>query len=224
MLKFLPLLIFVYPFVKWALAVQYPDILKRFEGRRAARALEAEWGKGRKDEKVSEIARTLLKANRLRAVFRVLEGDPINAVALPHGRIFVWRGLLDLAEDDPDMLAGVLAHELGHLSKEHYLRSTRRLILAQFALGMFGGGWFGTSVKQIAWRIMTSGFSKAQEEEADEAAVKILVKAGYDPGGLARLFDVLAAKDRKGSFLGTHPAPKARAQRVRNRIAKTGIA
>ena len=160
-----------------------------------------------------------MRANGLRAVFRVLDGEPVNAVALPHGRIFVWEGLLRFAAEDEAMLAGVLAHELGHLAKEHYLAGVRRAAIFQFVLGMWGGGWFRSMMRNMGSQIVARGFDRLQEEEADDAAVRYLVKAGYDPAGLARLFEALARSGGKGGgFLGTHPAPLARARRILARL------
>jgi predicted Zn-dependent protease len=216
MLKLLIPLLLAWPFIKWAIAVRYPQVLKRFEGRRALRMLVEEWGQPKEDARLKRIGRRFTQASKERAVIKALPGKLVNAVALPDRRIFVWQGLLDLVGDDEDMLAGVVAHELGHLSGEHYLQTVRDLTIARFALGMFGGGWFRSMVQNLAMRIVSAGFSREQEEEADQAAVGFMVQAGFDPEGLARLFEALP---RGGSqhigLLGTHPAPRARASRVR---------
>lgn len=217
MLRLLIPLILAWPLIKWAIAIRYPEVLRRVEGVRSERALTRQWGEAKPNPMVKEIGIRLMRASNQRAVIKVLPGDLVNAVALPHRRIFVWQGLLDLVGENEDMIAGVVAHELGHLAGEHYLKQIRKLTMAQFVFGMFGGGWFRSMVKNLAFRIVSAGFSREQEEEADRTAVDFMKRAGFDPEGLARLFESLAARAGREpiGLLGTHPEPRARAARVR---------
>ena len=180
------------PLLRLLLAIAWPGLLKKLEGRRAERSLVSQFGTGRADPRIDEIATRLLVNQPIQASFQVLSGPIKNAITLPNGHIYIWEGLLEETQDDEDMLAGVLAHELGHLQHEHFLARVQWAAMARFALGIIGGGLVRQLLQNAVATIITRGFSRAQELEADETAIGIMESAGYNPAGLARLLDSMA--------------------------------
>ena len=157
--------------------------------------------------------------------FLVLDSDEINAFAAPGGLILATRGLLKCCQTE-DMLAAVLAHEIGHVEKQHGLRAigADRWKSAGMTLGLEVGKnlageqlaeatkAFEGSINDITSTLMNSGYSRKLEYEADAAAVGILQRAGYQPGALAAMLDNMA-KDLDSSrhdFAATHPLPSDR--------------
>ena len=147
----------------------------------------------------------------------------INAVTLPDGDILIWRGLLGRVREHPDRLAGVLAHELGHLQREHYIGRIYWLALLQFAFGFFARPFVTVFMRPMVSKILAFGFSRVMEHQADDSAVDLMINAGFDPNGLAALFDELSLIVEPMGMLGTHPDPRNRAARVRTKIKKRGV-
>jgi predicted Zn-dependent protease len=151
--------------------------------------------------------------------FRVAVLDlPVNnAFALPGGRIVVFKGLIDFAES-PDEVAGVLAHEIGHVTERH---GTERIV-ESLGLGLFFGvmlGDFGSSaVALVGETLVNLSYSRDAETEADSVAVGLLDEAGIAGGGLASFFKRLEESGPEMhpalQLLSTHPASELRAQRT----------
>ncbi len=141
---------------------------------------------------------------------RVVEASTINAFALPGGPMVVYTGLIRTAET-PEQLAGVLAHEMAHVTRRHGMQR-----IAQ-SLGVVAGIQllFGdvTGVAAVAVEVLRLGavnsYGRDQEHESDMDAVRTMVAAQIDPRALAEFFEILRKKEGAGSslvaFLGTHP-------------------
>lgn len=157
--------------------------------------------------------------------FKVINKDELNAFALPGGYIYIYTGLLKEL-DDESQLAGVLAHEVGHVTARH---STERLttmygyqILAGLILGENPNIW-GKLVSNI---FSTTGFlaySRKNEFEADRLGTRYSSSAGYDPAGMVELLGKLhATHEREPSkleeLLSTHPPTSDRMARVRANV------
>jgi predicted Zn-dependent protease len=161
--------------------------------------------------------------------FLILETDEVNAFAAPGGFIFISRGMLRLCETEDD-LAAVIAHEIGHVQHRHAVRAIKssRLtsaltIIALESAKNLGGSdlaevtaAFEGSITDITSTMMKGGYARAQEREADRAAVTILQRMGYQPTALT---DVLARMDRvlqadKRGFGSTHPPASSRIQEL----------
>lgn len=212
-------IIFVLPVVvRFVVAIVYPEQLKQWEGKRAKNMLIQQFGPLEENKLISEIGGRLAKGADLDAQFFLSPSSIINAGALPDGTIIVWRGLLSKTAHRPDMLAGVLAHELGHLKHDHYLRQVYWVVLIQFVLGVFARPLAGSLSRNIAGRILNMGFSRFRERQADDEAVQIMKAAGFNPLGLIDLFDSLAEQSVPMAFLGTHPDPKERSARIRAQL------
>ena len=147
---------------------------------------------------------------------RVLDVESVNAMALPGGYIYVFRGLLEKAESDGE-LAGVLAHEMAHVDLRHpmhgLVRSYGMTLIAEM---MFGGGNLGG----LSNMMMLTSYSREAEEEADAFAIEVLDQAGVGAQGMATFFERLASGKTKDGFslpefLSTHPDTGMREQRAR---------
>src|SRR6266540_719224 len=151
---------------------------------------------------------------------KVIDSDEVNAFALPGGFFYVNKGLL-LAADNEAELAGVLAHEIGHVAARHALENqTKATFLEYLALGgsIFLGGIPGMIYQNTAGLGLLGAFmkfSRGAEEEADKLGVQYMYAAGYDPTAMATMFEKLKAKNKKKTGLiarafATHPAPPER--------------
>ena len=162
--------------------------------------------------------------------FIALDSDEINAFAAPGGLILATRGLLKCCQNE-DELAAVLAHEIGHVEKQHGLRAikTGRLNSALTILAVEAGKnlageqlaevtqAFDESINDITGTLMNSGYSRKLEYEADAAAVAILKQSGYQPGALAAMLENMAKNwdASRRDFAATHPAPADRLAELR---------
>jgi predicted Zn-dependent protease len=149
--------------------------------------------------------------------WKVIQSEQVNAFAVPGGGIVVFTGLLQQAESAEEV-AGVLAHEIQHVVQRHSLRAlVQRLGLAAAVDMVFGGGGqLAGNVAAVAEQLGQLQFSRTQEDEADEGAVRLLAQAGIRADGIVAFFRRL---DRKGgtavpALLSTHPDSGNRAARV----------
>jgi predicted Zn-dependent protease len=168
--------------------------------------------------------------------FFVIDNPAINAFALPGGFIGVHTGLLEATRNE-DELAGVLAHEVAHVTQRHIARSihaSQRQSLLSMAI-MLGAviaaaaGGSGDAVQgAIAVAQGTSAqqqinFTRSNEYEADRIGISALANAGFDPQGMASFFEVISRGNnrpmdqRVPEFLRTHPVSSARIAESRSR-------
>lgn len=165
--------------------------------------------------------------------FLILDSDDINALSAPGGHIFITRGLLRCCRHE-DAAAAVLAHEIGHVQRQHGLRAikTARLTTALNVLGtesakQFGGAElrslteaFEGSLNDISQTLINSGYARGLEYEADADAVVIMKRLGYDPNGLVDMLQMMDQRLKPGGldFAKTHPAPKDRIRQIQQRL------
>lgn len=139
-----------------------------------------------------------------------------NAFTLPGGAIVVTDDLIALAQS-PDEVAGVLAHELGHVEAQHVMKNViRQMGAGLFFDIVFGGAGAGQTV--AAMNILTLRFSREDEAEADAIGYRLLESAGLNPGAVAPLFQRLAEEERRETaglsipeLLSSHPDSARRA-------------
>ncbi|UVT15239.1 MAG: M48 family metallopeptidase [Nitrospira sp.] len=151
----------------------------------------------------------------------VVKSDVVNAFALPGGYVVVFTGLMKKAEN-PEEVAGVLAHELNHVLQRHGLeRIVKQLgfvAVVSIVLGSQQG--LGQVMKQLGVELVTLKFGRAQETEADLTGLQLLHRAKIDPSGMITFFERLAEKDEgRVEWLSTHPMSGARAERLKAELA-----
>ncbi|TMJ13599.1 MAG: LysM peptidoglycan-binding domain-containing protein [Alphaproteobacteria bacterium] len=165
-----------------------------------------------------------------------------NAFAIPGGYVYLPRDLMALMNDEAE-LAAVLGHEVGHVAARHSKKrqnaATRNTILGAIGQVLVGavagdsaiGGLLNKGIG-TGTQLITLGYSRGQETQADDLAVQYLVRAGYDPGALATMLRSLAAQetlDQRISgnsrslpqWASTHPDPAARVQHATAQAAAT---
>lgn len=152
--------------------------------------------------------------------FHVVDMEEPNAFALPGGYIYVARGLLALTNDE-DELAGVLAHEIGHVAAKHAVRRVSRAAPLGIVTGLGAAvtgivsptlGSVVGGVGGLAGALVLAPYSRAQEEEADRVGQEMAARAGWDPAGISRSLHALEREEalhgdapRAMSFFATHP-------------------
>lgn len=160
---------------------------------------------------------------------RVIDGAMVNAFALPGGYIVVYTGLIRSAER-PEQLAGVLAHEIAHVTRRHGMRRIAQSVGLVAAIQLLFGDVSG--VAAVAVELLREGainsYSRDQEREADLEGVRILRAAKLDPSALADFFALLAKREKRlptaVAWLGTHPDLQERIATVRREAAKAEVA
>lgn len=205
-------------------------------GKDGATAIEKEYRLDtdpQRNARVQEVGRRILEGMRSvegnRApdfpfTFKVLDSKEVNAVSLPGGPVYVFRGLMEQVGDDEDMLAGVIAHEVGHIVGRHAAKQISSGILADLAIAL---GTKGSTqrVANIAATLMMLQYSRDDEYDADRRAILYTHAAGYDPEGLVRFFEKLRQLE-KGEMKGllanlrTHPLTENRILRAKKLISQ----
>ncbi len=133
--------------------------------------------------------------------FTVLNDNTVNAFALPGGYIYISRGLIALAENEAE-LAGVIAHEIGHVTARHTAERYSKAMAANIGLSIIGaiGSVYGaprsaTDILSVGAESLLKGFSRDQELEADKLGVRYISKAGYDPNSMSSFFNKMKGHD-----------------------------
>src|SRR5215468_11007210 len=168
------------------------------------------------NEYVNRVGQNIVRNSDAKVPFtiKVVESDEINAFALPGGFFYVNSGLI-LAADEEAELAGVMAHEIGHVAARHGTEQYSKGELLNFASIplIFVGGVGGFAIRQAAGFLIPMQFlhfSRKDEAEADYLGLQYLYKTGYDPGAAVSFFEKLQAKEsaRPGTvskMFSTHP-------------------
>lgn len=156
--------------------------------------------------------------------FYIVNADAVNAFAVPGGYVYVNRGLIDHTDNMAE-LAGVLAHEIGHVEERHSVEQMERvqganlgLNLAYILLGRAPGGLEQAAIG-VGGNLVFARYSRSAEDEADAVAIPLLMGAGIDPRGLLTFFDELLEQQQRSpsaleTWFSTHPT-------TRDRIAQT---
>jgi predicted Zn-dependent protease len=166
--------------------------------------------------------------------FYVVEDEELNAFAAPAGYIYVNTGTL-LAAKNASELAGVIAHEIGHVAYRHVANNYNRqrntglaYRAGVVAAWLFGGG-LGASAAQLGGGLAAMAylnqFGREAEMQADAFAVAAMPRAGWDPNGLLTFFETLQGEGgpHVPAFLSSHPATQDRIDATRTRIAELRV-
>jgi beta-barrel assembly-enhancing protease len=163
-----------------------------------------------------------------RYTFYLVDSPEVNAFALPGGYIFVNRGLIESA-DQASELAGVLGHEIAHVTERHGIEQMKKrrgagtLITVVYVLLGRDPGVVEQIAIEAGGAAVFARYGRKAEREADQRAVQTLPAAGYDPEGMATFFeDLLRQQAREptllDSWFSTHPTSQERVQNARAMI------
>jgi len=162
--------------------------------------------------------------------FRVIDDPHINAFALPGGFIYVHGRVLTLVRSEAE-LAGVIAHEIGHVEGFHHKALIERAMRYQLGLGVLGavlGQGQGADYALIAGRLLAQGqltrYSRAAETDADRRGVLLLYRAGFNPMAMSTFLENLVQLEKRqvgllASFLADHPDAASRVATTRAQAA-----
>jgi predicted Zn-dependent protease len=141
----------------------------------------------------------------------VVRRKQANAFALPGGHVYVFEGLLAKSET-PDELAGVIAHEMGHVVHRDGTRAVLQSAGLSFLFGMMLGDFVGGGAVVIAAKtVLSSSYSRHAEAKADDYSVALMQKIEADPKALAAILSRIASdKDEGFELLRDHPETKDR--------------
>jgi predicted Zn-dependent protease len=161
--------------------------------------------------------------------FHAVDSAVINAFALPGGKVFITRGLMEKLSSEAQ-LAGVLGHEVGHVTAEHIgQQMTRAMIITGIGVGIGVAGqqsdedWMtvlgvGTSVGGGLYML---SYGRNQETQSDELGVRYMTRIGYNPIAQVQVMKVLKQASGGGAgmeFLSTHPFPDTRIKFLKSHI------
>jgi len=150
----------------------------------------------------------------------VVRRDEANAIALPGGRVYVFRGLIDKAEN-ADEVAGVIAHEIGHVAHRDGTRAILEGAGLSFLFGMLLGDFVGGGAVVFAAKsVLQSSYSREAETAADTYGTDLMNKSGGDARALANMLEKIGGATEPGmNILMDHPETKARVAAIRQRAA-----
>ncbi|MCE9588984.1 MAG: M48 family metalloprotease [Planctomycetes bacterium] len=164
--------------------------------------------------------------------FTVVDSSVINAFALPGGKVFISRGLLAKMTNEAQ-LAGVLGHEIGHVTAQHIGQQMSQAMVLQgvvAGLGVAGGASNNDYLRVLGMGASAGGsvyllkFGRDQESQADELGVRYMSRLGYNPVGQLQVMEILqkeAGSSNTVEFLSTHPLPQTRLDRLNALIKKS---
>ncbi len=182
-------------------------------------------------EYVNRIAQNLVLHSDSKVPFtiKVIDSEVVNAFALPGGFLYVNRGLLEAAENEAEV-AGVIAHEIAHVTARHGVEQASKGELINYLSIplIFMGGIGGYAIRQglgLAVPLTFLKFSRGAEKEADRLGAQYMWASGYDPTALITFFEKLQAKDKKkpgtlSKLFSTHPMTGDRITEVQSLIGQ----
>ncbi|MEM6260252.1 MAG: M48 family metallopeptidase [Planctomycetota bacterium] len=163
--------------------------------------------------------------------FYILDSQVINAFALPGGKVFISRGLMEKMDNEAQ-LAGVIGHEIGHVTARH---GNERMGKAMIAQGVILAAGIGGAVSDEEWlqvlgvgtavggQLFLLKYSRSNELEADELGVRYMARSGYNPIGQIQVMEILreaSGGSAPPEWLSTHPASDTRISNLEELITK----
>lgn len=165
--------------------------------------------------------------------FIVLDTDGVNAYAAPGGLVHVTRGLLGLMKNESE-LAGVLGHEITHVTQRHTLAAMRRNAIGGDAADVAGskGGFtaeiLGRLVNKAYQNVFSGAYSRGDEGDSDQIGIQLANKVGYAPLGLAqalqKVADRNASRSEPNGWFSSHPVIKERIAAIEKQTASERLA
>jgi predicted Zn-dependent protease len=163
--------------------------------------------------------------------FSVANYREINAFALPGGPVWINRGAIEASKTE-SQLAGVLAHEIAHISQRHSARQLSNAMVTNLGLSLLGallGNSGGATAANVAARYVASGaflkFSRDDERDADRVGAAIMARAGWDAHGMIELMQTIRDQERRDPtsvevFFSNHPSPGDRIGELNRVVSK----
>jgi predicted Zn-dependent protease len=159
--------------------------------------------------------------------FEVIDDDQMNAFTIGDGKVFVYKGLLTRLENEAQ-LAGVMAHEIAHVTRFHTVITARKStetelgaeILSGLAGAVLGVPTLTGLAADVSTSIITSGFSREQEDQADRVGMKYAFLSGYDVNEFPRIFEIFLeqggdAPEFYNDLFGSHSTNRERIDTTR---------
>ena len=181
------------------------------------------------NEYVNRVGQNLVRNSDAQVpfTFKVIEDDSINALALPGGFVFINTGILLTADEEAEV-AGVMAHEIAHVTARHGTENATKgqiINIASIPL-IFLGGVAGFGIRQAAGfaiPMQFMSFSRGAEEEADYLGSQYAYKTGYDPGAAVTFFEKIQARETAkpgtiSSLFRSHPPTEDRIKKTKRNI------
>ena len=215
-------------------AEEHPKILEQFGGAFDDRA----WA-----EYIRDMGLELAKHSEMPELpwtFTVLNDTQVNAFALPGGYVYITRGLLALASNEAEV-AGVLSHEIGHVTARHSAQRYSSTVAANVGLQILGvlaksaGVGGAENIAAVGAELALKSYSREQELESDMLGVRYMTRAGYNPDGMTSFFEKLRAHQKiegliagdpnaaeKHNILATHPRTADRITQAINLASENG--
>jgi predicted Zn-dependent protease len=184
-------------------------------------------------EYVNRVGQNLVRNSDARVPFtiKVVDSDVVNAFALPGGFFYVNSGLILRAQEESE-LAGVMAHEISHVTARHGTKQATKGDIIQLAsipaMIFLPYGWAGYGIYQaanLAIPLTFLKFSRDAEREADFLGLQYMYKAGYDPNSYVTFFERIQADEKRRSgtvskYFSTHPPTPDRIEAAQKEIAR----
>lgn len=215
--------------IDWV-AERTPPSVERFVGETYVRIMpgnneRAETPNQRRIDKIAKRLVDNIKNNPYRFEFIVVESEDVNAASLPGGIVIVNSGLINHAESD-DEIAGVLAHEIGHVTRKHALRKMLHSIGIGNLVSIVFGGISPEAATIMSQAVDLEGLSygRAKEFDADSVGTQLAYESDYNPNGLVGFFtrmqEELGGNNKLLEIVSTHPMPADRVDRIKQQIEK----
>ncbi len=182
------------------------------------------------NEYVNRVGQNLVRNSDAQVpfTFKVIEDDTINALALPGGFVFINTGIILTADEEAE-LAGVLSHEIAHVTARHGTENaTKGQIINWASIPLiFLGGVAGFGIRQAAGFAIPAQFmkfSRSAEEEADYLGSQYAYKTGYDPNAAVTFFEKIQARETAkpgtvSTLFSSHPPTEDRIEKTQKSIA-----
>ena len=184
-------------------------------------------------EYINRVGQNIVRNSDAQVPFtiKVIDAEEVNAFALPGGFFFVNSGLIKLAETESE-LAGVMAHEIAHVTARHGTRQATKGQIANLAsipMAIFlPGGWLGYGVyqgAQLAIPLTFLKFSRGHEKEADFLGLQYLYATGYDPTSMITFFERIQAQQKRKSSavakaFSSHPPTEKRIKEIQETMGE----
>lgn len=164
----------------------------------------------------------------------ILDSIDLNALSTPGGHIFITNAMINLSTSE-DVLAAIIAHEIAHIQLEHSKKAIQSGRWTQATLSTLNTlstladdrnksdleEKFNLTVSDFVSDVVSKGYSKNQEFDADEYALNLLQRTGYSPKAMLELLELLQSKQgRKTTLDKTHPTPKDRIKKIEKLLQK----